>query len=325
MASERQAIAAERQQIERQYCFAPNPFDSVFQTAVHLRAKSTSAACNLPIPTNMAFHDLTEDQSAPPEAKLLLGLGDKFIPVPELTKEENFPTARARFERDFLIKVIFAPGPEFELPALSIADEEKEKETKLYGNFNWTPSYGDVPCWVSRRVSRFISKLRRRFRHREGVPNLLPFQQQLLKDLLNHPTLLFPTTDKSLGPCAVTYEQYVSDGLLHLMNPVIYERMSEDAALQAVSTLQEQIEDWLDEYEHIIPKMAQKYIQKHMSECIKSPFGQFYLLYKIHKGKKNGRWPTRPVCSDVSSVSHGLGITVCKEVSPVTRKRHDHF
>jgi hypothetical protein len=128
MASERQAIAAERQQIERQYRFAPNPFDSVFQTAVHFRAKSTSAACNLPIPTNMAFHDLTEDQSAPPEAKLLLGLGDKFIPVPELTKEENFLTARARFERDFLIKVIFAPGPEFELPALSIADEEKKKK-----------------------------------------------------------------------------------------------------------------------------------------------------------------------------------------------------
>ena len=119
----------------------------------------------------MAFHDLTEDQSAPPEAKLLLGLGVKFVPVPESTKEENFPTARARFERDFLIKVIFAPVPELELPALSIADEEKE--TKLHVNLNWTPSYGDVPCWVSRRVSRFISKLRRRFRHREGVPNLL--------------------------------------------------------------------------------------------------------------------------------------------------------
>ena len=50
------------------------------------------------------------------------------------------------------------------------------------------------------------------------------------------------------------------------MNPVIYERMSEDAALQAVSTLQEQIEDCLDEYEHVVPKMARKYIQKHMSE-----------------------------------------------------------
>ena len=109
------------------------------------------------------------------------------------------------------------------------------------------------------------------------------------------------------------------------MNPVIYERMSEDAALQAVSTLQEQIEDWLDEYEHIVPKMAQKYIQKHMSECIKSPFGQFYLLYKIHKGKKNGRWPTRPVCSDVSSVSHGLGKWVTEQLQPVARAQKSYF
>jgi hypothetical protein len=268
----------------------------------------------------MAFHDLMENQSAPPEAKLLLGLGDKFISVPESTKEDNFSTARACFEREFLIKVIFAPGPEFELPALSTADEEKE--TKLYVNSNWTPGYGDVPCWVFRRVSRFLFRLCHRFRQREGIPNLLPFQQQLMKDLLNHPTLLFSTTDKGLGPCAVTYEQYVFDGLLYLMNCVIYERVSEDEALQAVSDLQEQIEEWLEEYEHIVPKMAQKYIRKHMSECIKSPFGQSYLLYKIHKGKKNGRWPTRPVCSDVSSVSHGLGKWVTKQLQPIARPKH---
>ncbi len=65
-----------------------------------------------------------------------------------------------------------------------------------------------------------------------------------------------------------------------------------DATLQAVATLQEQIEDWLDEYyEHVVPKMAQKYIQKHMSECIKSPFGRFYLLYKIHKGRRTEDGP----------------------------------
>jgi hypothetical protein len=79
----------------------------------------------------MAFHDLMENQSAPPEAKLLLGLGDKFISVPESTKEENFSTARACFEREFLIKVIFAPGPEFELPALSTADEKKKLSSML--------------------------------------------------------------------------------------------------------------------------------------------------------------------------------------------------
>jgi len=324
VAKERQAIARQLKQIEARYGFVPDPSASVFENAVNLRANSTSPNCNLPIPTNMAFHDLTEDHSAPHEAKFLMGLGDKFIPVPESTKEENFFTGRTRFEREFLIKVIFAPGPELELPALSTTDEV-EKETKLYVNSNWTPGYGDVPCWVSRRVSRFLSKLSRRFRKRKGTPNLLPFQQQIMKDLLNHPTLLFPTTDKGLGPCAVSHEQYVIDGLLHLENPEIYERMSTGEAMRAVSDLQDQIEHWLDEYKHVVPKMAQAYIRKHMSECSKSPFGQFYLLYKIHKGMKNGRWPTRPVCSDVSSISHGLGKWVTEQLQPIARAQKSYF
>jgi hypothetical protein len=44
-----------------------------------------------------------------------------------------------------------------------------------------------------------------------------------------------------------------------------------------------------------------------MKENADSPYGQFYILYKIHKGlKQNGSWPTHPVCSDVSSMPHGL-------------------
>jgi hypothetical protein len=91
----------------------------------------------------MAFHDLTEDRSAPPKAKFFMGLGEKFICVPEKTKEENIFTAITRFERDFLIKVIFAPGPESDMPALS--SEDTDKPTNFYVKSNWTPGYGDVP------------------------------------------------------------------------------------------------------------------------------------------------------------------------------------
>jgi hypothetical protein len=121
------------------------------------------------------------------------------------------------------------------------------------------------------------------------------------------------------------YEQYVSDGLVHLTNAVIYQQLSADLALQAVLDLQEKIEEWLEDNEHIVPDMAQRYIQKHMTECMKSPFGQFYLMYKIHKGKKNGQWPTRPVCSDVSSISHGLGKWVTEQLMPVARAQKSYF
>ena len=102
-----------------------------------------------------------------------------------------------------------------------------------------------------------------------------------MDDLLNHPDLLFPSTDKGLGPCAVKFEQYVTNGLVHLTSATVYEWMSEEEAWQAVRDLSNNIEGWLTEHDGIILEMAQKYIRKHMAECGKSPFGQFYLLYEF--------------------------------------------
>ena len=62
-----------------------------------------------------------------------------------------------------------------------------------------------------------------------------------------------------------------------------------------------------------------------MTECAKSPFGQFYLQYKIHKGKKNVVLPTRPVCSDVSSISHGLGKWVTEQLQPIAMAQKSYF
>jgi hypothetical protein len=55
----------------------------------------------------MAYHDLTSDQSAPPDAKSLVGLSSKFIPKPKFTTGDILPSCD-RLERDFHIKVHFA-------------------------------------------------------------------------------------------------------------------------------------------------------------------------------------------------------------------------
>jgi hypothetical protein len=57
----------------------------------------------------------------------------------------------------------------------------------------------------------------------------------------------------------------------------------------------------------------------------RSPFGQFYVLYKIHKGIKDGKWPTRPVCSDVSSLPHGLGKWISDMLLPIARAQPSYF
>jgi hypothetical protein len=67
--------------------------------------------------------------------------------------------------------------------------------------------------------------------------------------------------------------------------------------LLATDVLETDILNWLKKHKHI---------EDHMKSVSASPFGQFYILYKIQKGiGDNGRWPTKPVCSDVSSLVHG--------------------
>eukprot|EP00804_Cyclotella_cryptica_P005818 CCRYP_000116-RA/>CCRYP_000116-RA protein AED:0.39 eAED:0.47 QI:0/0/0/1/0/0/3/0/287 len=68
-----------------------------------------------------------------------------------------------------------------------------------------------------------------------------------------------------------------------------------------------------------------KYIRHHMISNQINPYGQFYLTYKIDKGMKNGRWPTRPVCSDVSSLPHGLGKWVDQMLQPIASSQPSYF
>jgi hypothetical protein len=82
---------------------------------------------------------------------------------------------------------------------------------------------------------------------------------------------------------------------------------------------------WLSKYKHKLGKHATNYIINHMEANKESPFGQFYILYKIHKGKKNGRWPTRPVCSDVTSLPHELGKWVNEQLTPIQAAQRSYF
>jgi hypothetical protein len=145
-----------------------------------------------------------------------------------------------RFCRDFFIKIIFAGGDDGDLN-LSFADHDKEQRSKLYVKSKWNPTESDVPFWASQRYSRFAVRLQRLFRQRKAKSNLLQFQQELLEQLSEDPRLLFPETDKGLGPCAVTYDQYVEDVFVHLLNTECYKRLTEEEAQTFAERLEEEI------------------------------------------------------------------------------------
>ena len=71
---ERTKLTAVDSELSKTFGFVPNPSMSPFKNAIHLFGNTRPDANVFPIPSNMAFHDLTPDQSAPLHSKLLLGL-----------------------------------------------------------------------------------------------------------------------------------------------------------------------------------------------------------------------------------------------------------
>ena len=269
------------------------------------------------MPSNMAFHDLTPSKSAPQSARALLGLGSKFICTPKFTTgsiESNF----LRLERDMHLRVFFACGNELD------ASPEWDK-SKLYVKSDWRPEFGDIPGWVDRRLSKFYVRLQRLFKKKKATPNLLPFQARLFEMLSERRDLLFPEADKGLGPCAVLFEQYVEDALVHLLNDKVYLQLSKEEATNSINMVKELVSEWLKKYAKVIGQMAHTFIRNHMRDNAKSPFGQFYIMYKIHKGMKDGRWPTRPVCSDVTGLLHGLAKWVTEKLLPLAIDQPSYF
>lgn len=270
----------------------------------------------------MAFHDLTPDHSAPSNCKELFGLGFKFIPTPpKTTGRVSLRKPRERFDRDFRLKVHFAYDG-----SSSDDDSAADHKSKLYVKSKWTPDDLLTPSWVLTRVNRFFRKLEEIFRCKNARSNLLPLQQELLDTLPSNPQYLFPNADKGLGPCAVLFVQYVEDVLVHLCNEEVYERLTEAEASLRIDFLHAEITDWLAKYERLIGKHAYEFITSHVACNMNSPFGQFYVLYKIHKGiGSNGRWPTRPVSSDVTSLPHALGKWVTEALLPIQKRQPSYF
>jgi hypothetical protein len=300
--------------IHAKYGFLPKPYQSPLQNAISVRA--TTPIANIP-PTieNLAFHDLTEGNIIPQAAKSILGLGMKFIPTPPYTTNTITPSLK-RLRRDTFLKVIFSGDDD---------PDSTHYPIKLYVKSSWNPPTSDIPPTVDERLQQFSTQVEKLFKHKKAMPNILPFQQSLLHSLTNNNNLLFPDSDKGLGPCAVTYDQYIHDCLIHLNDPTTYQRLTREEAFTHSITLEETIQQWLLINRKHLTKMDTKFIRHHMYTNRKDPFGQFYAIYKIHKGMKNGRWPTRPVCSDVSSLPHGLGKWIDNMLQPIASSQPSYF
>ncbi len=239
----------------------------------------------------------------------------KFIPTPPKTTKDISANMTC-LKRDINLKVFFA-------------HHDKEPSTdstpKLYVKSKWKLPTADIPPWVDARFSKFSHCVSSFFHTCRSHPNLLPFQSKQLRELRTNTNLLFPDADKNLGPCAVTYEQYVKDCLIHLTDTTTFECLSPTDAQSTANALEDAILSWADKHKWSLTPMECKFILQHVHNNKTSPFGQFYITYKIHKPMINGHFPTCPVCSNVTSLPHRLGKWVDQHLQPIAHAQPSFF
>jgi hypothetical protein len=144
----------------------------------------------------------------------------------------NISTNLASLERDIHSKVFFAHDN---------TDISDTFIPKLYVKSKWKPPLTEIPPWVDARLSKFLQCMKSLFHARRSCPNLLPFQSAILTKLRSNNNLLVPDANKGHGPCAIEYEQYIQDCLIHLTDTSTFECLSPTEAHSAADTFEKSI------------------------------------------------------------------------------------
>jgi hypothetical protein len=127
----RQVVSHVERVVQNKYGFVPDvsPFHNAARLSDTLPLDDINPVHLINLPSNHAFHDLTPNKGAPSNARLLLGMGPKFIRTPKFTTG-CILTNLCRHECDFHLKVYFAGS-----------DPDRDKLSKLYVNSNWRPEW----------------------------------------------------------------------------------------------------------------------------------------------------------------------------------------
>ena len=289
-------------------------FTASDNTSVHLNARkalgNTHPSDYFSQVTKLTFHDLTDINILPKNSNQLLGLGLKFIPVPDMNiTQKEMDRSDSRFERDMGLRVFFA------------GDEQNTSydPKTLRGKSSWRAPL--PPLEIDNRMCRFQQELNKRFVYKQSTPNLSPSQQKILRELRNNKNIVILNADKGLGPVGVTTQQYVTWGLKHILDKTTYTLLSEINALNACETLYREIFQWTCTNRKDLETDTINFIRERVEKARRDPFGYFYLLAKLHKTPVS----TRPVCSDCASLPHSIGKWVDRQLQPIVRNQQTYF
>ena len=146
-----QEISNLQKAVEEDYGFLPDLSSTIKLNALRVLG-NTPHGYYFRSPFKMAFHDLTPGRSLAPATSIVMGLGQKFVPVPKLpTSRKKAMESFERFSRSLDLKVFFANAD----------DNNFSHKSKLYVKSNWRPPTSLTE--VNTRLHRFETIFRQKF------------------------------------------------------------------------------------------------------------------------------------------------------------------
>ena len=276
------------------YNFSANPTLHHWAN-VQLTLKMMPSTTYFNSPTNLAFHNLCTHATIPPDTKLLLGLGPKFIPK-TTHPQSNLTTTLTNFSRDIRLKYLFAG---------STSEPFTKNDRKIYINSDFEPDRTDNTDLETRlskfhdQITNLVHNNTKSYKH---TPNLNHNQLQTLNKLKNNKDIVILLADKNLGPVVLDRSTYIKRVLHdHLLNKNTYRQLSPNEAHRSLKDIHEQLISIFDSpyttSQTSLSPSERTYFKRALHSS-KHRIPTFYGLVKVHKTP----WQLRPVVSCCGSL-----------------------
>ena len=190
------------------------------------------------------------------------------------------------------------------------------------------PHWSIPPVALEERLSRFSGALKKLFKTRKGITNLLPHQHRALRMLQQQQMFLIVPCDKNLRPAIIERHDYLKIAMRdHLSDITTYKSLSTSEINRYSSEIQKHILEWLKTYNKKLTKMERAFIREELKSN-QTPFACFYLTLKAHKlkpGQTVDQLKSRPIVSCPSSLLHRLGVWVDCKLKEVAKNAISYF